>query len=369
MTTTSKTSALAIPTALLWNAKSIAAVVALIWMGVLGHFWWATAWLAAAVFIGPLVLGVIMMPAHFLGGWAWVSLKDQPASPKRTVLYMLPHWLYVAAACVAWCMLSFTYFTSHSQSWADIFLAFAVGSIPLGAVASADMRRPEHGGGGEAAFVLMCFVNLAFVSLIGYALLIVNDVVDKPDSVLPFWVLFSIVVAIGVVAVGALAMSVTSPAPQLARSMRRPSLWTFLRRKPPAPAVAQEVQDCLRELDAIEADIKANGLSYLGLPEDEIFSTVRTLISNPELTLQAVREDKVSPKAVAWLVISNVTGRALASGQYHVYRNVLGMNGRPMLALYLRAISELEKMGFYEGRNRSAADDRVWVGERIAEAG
>lgn len=369
MTIQSKTSVLALPAAFLWNADSIAAVVALIWMGVLGHFWWAAAWLAAAVVVGPLILGAIMTPAQFLGAWAWVSLKDQPASPRRTVLYMLPHWLYVAAACVAWCMLSFTYFASQSQSWAGIFLAFAVGSIPLGAAASADMPRPGQGGGGEAMFVLMCFVNLAFVSLLGYALLIVNDVVEKPDSVLPFWVLFSIVVAIGVVAVGALGMSVTTSASQLARPVRRPSLWSFLRRRPPAPAVPQELQDCLRELDAIEVDIKANGLSYLGLPEDEIFSTVRTLISNQELTLQAVREDKVSPKAVAWLVISNVTGKALASGRYHVYRNVLGMNGRPMLALYLRAIMELEGLAFYKGRSRSAADDRAWVRERISEAG
>jgi hypothetical protein len=122
-------------------------------------------------------------------------------------------------------------------------------------------------------------------------------------------------------------------------------------------------------LDAIEWDVKGNGMAYLGLPEDEIFSTVRTLISKPEMTLHAVREEKVSPKAVPWLVISNATGNALASGHFHVYRNVLGMSGRPMLALYLRAISELEETGFYQDRDRSAADDRTWVRERIAEVG
>lgn len=142
----------------------------------------------------------------------------------------------------------------------------------------------------------------------------------------------------------------------------------------PAPAAplsqteTQEVRDCLRELDLVEPILRETDVSSLYLPDD-FFVVVRNTLKDSELTVQSVREEKVPARSLVWLVISNATGNALATGNYHIYRNVLSGPGHALMAVYSRAINELESAGCYAGRNRSAQQDREWTRERVREAG
>lgn len=134
-------------------------------------------------------------------------------------------------------------------------------------------------------------------------------------------------------------------------------------------AVGDAVLDCRREFKTIKAGLLDPPTpQYLGLP-DEVFVAVERLIDNTEATTHTVRVDKVPPRLLVWVVFSNVTGDALATGGFHNYRNVLSFSGKALLTLFMRSIDELEKGGHYEGRDRTAEQERSWIRRRIAEAG
>jgi hypothetical protein len=130
------------------------------------------------------------------------------------------------------------------------------------------------------------------------------------------------------------------------------------------------MQDCLRELDRIEPELKQSIGQVCPWPIPEaLFASVRGRIQDVEACVHAVNVDKIEPPAVVWLVISNAAGNALATGSFHALPGVLRGDGQPLLAVYSRAINELEKCGFYLGRDRSADADRKWIRDRIADAG
>jgi hypothetical protein len=67
------------------------------------------------------------------------------------------------------------------------------------------------------------------------------------------------------------------------------------------------------------------------------------------------------------LLITNITGELLASGEYHTYRSTLSANGLRLRGLYLRASAEMQTLGAHTASQ--VADDRNWIEEKIKEAG
>ena len=106
--------------------------------------------------------------------------------------------------------------------------------------------------------------------------------------------------------------------------------------------------------------------SIIGLPR-ELMVQVKQLVSNHERVLHTVRVDGVSPRNLAWLLVSNVAGDMLAGGHHHVYRGVLGMTGEALQKAFDRAVVVLEEGGYHD--SAAAAKDRAWLRERIREVG
>lgn len=121
-----------------------------------------------------------------------------------------------------------------------------------------------------------------------------------------------------------------------------------------------EVQHCLEELKLIES--KLDNMSFPLIKHQVI-----KLIKNKEKTIYSIRDDKTSPRDLVLLLISNVSGDAMATGQHHVYRGRLSMEGQELLKLFNYAISELEKSGFQS--KEETEKDRLWIREQINSVG
>lgn len=123
------------------------------------------------------------------------------------------------------------------------------------------------------------------------------------------------------------------------------------------------VKECMDEIDFAEVELNEN----TPFIPPELITEARRLLSDVEKTTHTVRVDGVSPRNVAWLVISNVSGNMLASGQHHVYRGVLSMTGTALKQTFLLAVKRLQQNGYHD--EDRAKEDVHWLNERIEEAG
>lgn len=95
-------------------------------------------------------------------------------------------------------------------------------------------------------------------------------------------------------------------------------------------------------------EVEASGeVPGLHLIRDEVIS----MLKDAERVRFTLVEDKVSPRNLAYLLISNVANEKLCSGAYHVYRGVLNASGKELMAAF-RVASEKLVFGGYQ----SAAD-------------
>lgn len=124
--------------------------------------------------------------------------------------------------------------------------------------------------------------------------------------------------------------------------------------------IPAEVQQCLEELKILESKLDNTSFPL-------IKPQVTKLIKDKEKTIYSIRESKMSPRYLVLLLISNVSGDSLATGQYHVYRGRLSMEGQELLKLFNYAISEMEKNGFQS--KEETEKDRVWIREQINSVG
>jgi hypothetical protein len=158
-----------------------------------------------------------------------------------------------------------------------MLLSFAVGTYPFDYMASHDRNNPDSG-----SFTLVFFTKAAFLTVMAYVAL------AEPDSMEPVWVLFTgiMLLGIGVASAGAYsrARNPSSLPPTRASGWkaRLKGLASIFRRKPPLPT---EVQDCLRELDHIELQLKESiGVNSVYLPDD-LFVAVRQMVQIVERTV------------------------------------------------------------------------------------
>jgi hypothetical protein len=131
----------------------------------------------------------------------------------------------------------------------------------------------------------------------------------------------------------------------------------------PAQSNSDPVEACRAELEVAEAELE-RAIPFL---PRELMVEVRRHLADRARTTHTVTVDGVSPRNVAWLVISNVAGEMVACGEHHVYRGVLSMSGKALQQAFLRAVDELKNGGQHD--EAAASKDRTWLRERIKEAG
>lgn len=92
-----------------------------------------------------------------------------------------------------------------------------------------------------------------------------------------------------------------------------------------------------------------------------------SLARSAEQTVFSIRIDGLKPDQLALILICNVLGRHLSSGEHHTYRGVLGFMGSDMLQLWTKAIATLRERGYYT--DEQANDDMSWIKEQIKNVG
>lgn len=136
-------------------------------------------------------------------------------------------------------------------------------------------------------------------------------------------------------------------------------LFSMFQKKP------QEVKDTLAALDVVLNEIAGKGV--LVLPDSVKTSVIKTVTEGEEKTIASIKQDGLSPRTLALLLLSNVLGSHLASGQFHIYRGVLSMPGTEMLKAFRFIVEELVKTGYHT--NEAVQEDMEWVQRQIQNAG
>lgn len=121
------------------------------------------------------------------------------------------------------------------------------------------------------------------------------------------------------------------------------------------------------EVTATKALAKAFLKQHAGMSEGELRAGVMRLLSDAEKTIYSIRCDKMVPVHLALLLISNVAGDSLQSGQHHFYRGALGIVGQDMLKVFRLAVKTMEEKGYHS--EEESRKDYEWIRKQIAEAG
>lgn len=103
------------------------------------------------------------------------------------------------------------------------------------------------------------------------------------------------------------------------------------------------------------------------LSKDIIQKEVLLLAKDYNKTLYSICKDKLKPDQLALILITNVLGKHLGSGHYHIYRGVVNTSGQEMLESWHAAIQTLRDKGYYS--DAEAEDDNKWIEEQIKKVG
>jgi hypothetical protein len=102
----------------------------------------------------------------------------------------------------------------------------------------------------------------------------------------------------------------------------------------------------------IEAKADLPGLGHV--KED-----VLALINDREKTAISINEEKMDPRELIWLLISNVADRKLCSGKYHTYRGTLNMIGQQLLQVFTTASRQMVHYGLHTETEYEADSQRL----------
>jgi hypothetical protein len=111
---------------------------------------------------------------------------------------------------------------------------------------------------------------------------------------------------------------------------------------------------------------KSGSISYLTALK-LIRSHVLDMISDEDATAYEIRESKMAPKNLVYVIMTNAIEAPLANGTYHTYRGTLGFQGTYLLSLWDYAIGQMENSGFYTPEK--AKEEKQWIRSRIKEVG
>ena len=122
-----------------------------------------------------------------------------------------------------------------------------------------------------------------------------------------------------------------------------------------------EVKACLDALKAIEAE--HSEIAMLGLSKK-----VRGILTKgADQTKISIREEGLSPKGLVWMLVSNVIDPELSYGHHHIYRGVLGMRGKALLALWDTACAKMTSLGVHDAAEE--AKEKAYIRRQIAAVG
>lgn len=103
------------------------------------------------------------------------------------------------------------------------------------------------------------------------------------------------------------------------------------------------------------------------LSRNIIKQEVVTLARNADKTIYSIRIDRMKPDQLALLLITNVIGRHLGSGDHHTYRGVLNMVGQDMLKVWHSTQKAMLNKGYVS--EQEVNEDNQWIREQIKNAG
>ncbi len=75
---------------------------------------------------------------------------------------------------------------------------------------------------------------------------------------------------------------------------------------------------------------------------------VLSMLNDREKTTASIVDDKLDPKGLIYLLISNVAYANICSGQYHIYRGTLSANGKQLMAGFKVASRQMVAHGIHD---------------------
>ena len=121
------------------------------------------------------------------------------------------------------------------------------------------------------------------------------------------------------------------------------------------------------EVKSTTSEIDAFLNQHASLCRAIIRADATKLANIKEKTIQSIRSDGLKPDHLALILITNVLGRQLTSGQYHVRRGLLNAIGSDMLKLWSAAVSTMQQRGYYS--SEEAQEDMRWIQSEINNVG
>lgn len=118
-----------------------------------------------------------------------------------------------------------------------------------------------------------------------------------------------------------------------------------------------------RTIEEINAFLSNNATSSAKILRNEVVALAKI----KDKTTASIREDGLKYDQLALILITNVIGRHLSSGQYHVYRGTLSEIGNDMLRTWRVAVEALKDRGYYT--TEEALEDMRWMLNEIESVG
>lgn len=128
------------------------------------------------------------------------------------------------------------------------------------------------------------------------------------------------------------------------------------------PSILQP-KEVKRTCAEIEAFLNENASACAELVRSEAISLAR----QRRKTVASIREDGMSCDQLALVLITNVLGRQLSSGRYHLYQGTLGSVANDMLKVWRGAVETMIDRGYYT--KEEGLKDMRWVVREIENAG
>ena len=114
-----------------------------------------------------------------------------------------------------------------------------------------------------------------------------------------------------------------------------------------------EIIDFLNNNDNLATDIiKKEALKYANMKDR---------------TVASIRDDGAKVDELAFILITNAIAKEIQTGDYHIYRGVLGMVGFDMKVIWDLTIDELYERGYYT--KEKADEDLEWLAKEISIVG
>ncbi len=278
----------------------------------------------------PTLYSIVIMPFNFIFG-AGVSFFTNKQKKTPVIIFGAISILINNLIELFWVFVVFIYIVARADTSGIsiipyLLYGYALATGPFNYMAS---KEPEYSIGTQIG---VFFVEISYVVL--SALLLVNGLAFALPIILVLTVLLLVFL-----------LKNTSEIMDME--------WgTFSKKK--------EIKMCISELNSMSQELSTTAIEIV---KPRVFEYLK----DTERVLYSLQEDKITPRNLILLLITNAIAEVLPTGHYHIYRGVLGLEGQNMLKLYDYAVNELEKNGYHSPE--AAKEDKDWIREQIKDVG